>query len=131
MSRERCELAGRGACGPGRVQWHHPIKQQRIRDRFPRGAWRPGEDHVLRSEHEDWEPIPRGYSVRDVSPGFETVTLTAILRDERNRMMLCSGPLSHHSEVEGDYRNLPERVWEFAREFGLLAMLENDIARQA
>lgn len=123
-----CVLAGvDGHVCSGRPQWHHPIKKQRVRDAFPRGAWRPRRpDPEWQSP--EWEPVPRGYSVRDVSEDFEARSLAAILRDPRNRIWAC---WDAHQAIEGDVSRLPAPVWEFAREFGLDAQLENDIRRQA
>lgn len=114
----RCVLAGPGHRCYGRPQWHHPIKQQRIKRAFPYGARR----HLTSGA---WEPAPRLKPVTRSSPTERS--LNRILTDERNRVWAC---WDAHQAIEGDYSRLPESVWEFAREFGLDAQLENDIARQ-
>lgn len=119
MSERRCVFAGRdGHVCTSRPQWHHPIKKQRIRDRFKHGAWLDVRTGRWNAAHRT-DPVRRN--------GFESRTLGAILQDERNRIWAC---WDAHQAIEGDVRNLPEPVWEFAREFGLDAQLENDVARQ-
>lgn len=119
MSARRCVLAGRdGHVCTSRPQWHHPVKQQRIRDRFPRGAWRVRGDAI-------WIPI--GKFDKEASEYVELITLARILRDPRNRVWAC---WAAHQKIEGDHSYLPHDAWEFALEFGLAAQLENDIARQ-
>jgi hypothetical protein len=99
-----------------RATWHHPLKRQRIRGRFRHGArWVDG----------GWVPADRHDPVKRVTPVART--LGSLIGDERNRIDVC---WDHHQLIEGDLSLLPPSVWAFAREFGLDAALENDIARQ-
>src|SRR6266498_2440841 len=102
-----------------RLEWHHAIKQQRLKREFKYGArWR---DEGMASH---WAPARRYDPVTRSGP-FQR-TLDDILGDTRNRVWLCS----HHHELVTNNRveaPLPESVWEFAREFGLDAQLENDL----
>jgi hypothetical protein len=118
-------LAGVGGhrCN-GRPQWHHPVKQQRIKGKFKHGAriiegGPRGHARVL------WEPATRHDPV--VRSDRFSRTLRDILIDPRNRVWAC---WDAHQAIEGDHRHLAPAAWEFAREFGLDAGLENDIARQ-
>jgi hypothetical protein len=112
-----CQLQD-GSCG-GRLEWHHVIKQQRLKREFRFGAWRIPSD-------ETWRPYDR----RDNQVPFKLrKTLDQILGDERNRVWLCS---AHHERVTNGRLEapLPDSVYEFAAEFGLTAQLENDLARR-
>jgi hypothetical protein len=116
-----CQLQD-GECR-GRLEWHHAIKQQRLKRKFAWGAfWLPTE---LR-----WVPGSRTWPASECKRiGYEVRELADILGDERNRVWLCS----HHHELVTNSRlepPLPESVWVFAREFGLTGMLENDLARR-
>ena len=110
----------------GRLEWHHAIKQQRIRREFKWGAWArpqytlPGPGAWVPAHRS--EPVTRSHAT--------ALTLDDILGDTRNRVWLCS---FHHEKVTNGRLKveLPESVWEFAREHGLEAQLENDIARAA
>lgn len=124
----KCQFAGggHGPCEPP-LQWHHAIKQQRLKRAFPRGAWRSLPDMSV------WRPVPRGGLVAVMDGGIPCGTclgLDDILGDTRNRIWLCS---RHHELVTNGRLKvqLPESVWLFAAEFGLTAQLENDIARSA
>lgn len=111
----RCAFAGPDC--EGRLEWHHCLTKNRLKRMFPYGGSREPGDR-------QWYPISR------LGPGTQTIPLTEILGDARNRVWLCS----HHHELVTNGRlkvELPESVWEFAREFGLAAQLENDIARAA
>jgi hypothetical protein len=112
-----CQLQD-GSCG-GRLEWHHAIKQQRLRREFRYGGvWAQGR----------FWPGSRYAPVTESRYGL-LVTLDDILGDERNRVFLCS----HHHELVTNGRlepPLPDEVWVFAREFGLTGMLENDLARR-
>jgi hypothetical protein len=107
----------------GRLEWHHAIKQQRLKREFKHGAviWLdPGSS-------QRWVPAFRTNAVRE-DTAFRR-TLDSILGDTRNRVWLCS----HHHELVTNGRlepPLPDEVWEFADEFGLTAQLENDLARR-
>jgi hypothetical protein len=118
----RCVLAGvDGHRCNGRPQWHHPVKQQRIRRRFEYGAF-------FQESDGRWLPCSRTWPASECKAvGYRVKTLRQILGDERNRVWAC---WDAHQQIEGDVSNLPASVWEFAREFGLDAQLENDIARQ-
>lgn len=108
-----CQFAD-GDCA-GRLEWHHAIKQQRLRREFRYGAWRVDGDRW-------WVPASRGAD--------PDLFLDQILGDPRNRVFLCT----HHHELVTNGRltvELPDSVWEFAREFGLTGMLENDLRRAA
>lgn len=115
----RCAL-GPDSCG-GPLEWHHPILQQRIRDRFRRGAWRP------EFSDEVWQPVGKLGIPADVDA--EMMTARDICGDTRNRIVLCD---DHHDRLHNGRleAELPEQVWKFAREFGLDAQLENDLARK-
>jgi hypothetical protein len=107
----------------GRLEWHHAVKQQRLRREFPVGAWRLTHGDVT------WKRIEPRWPVPPIVPN-EVVSLDDILGDPRNRVWLCS----HHHELVTNGRldvALPRSVWEFAREFGLDAQLENDLARRS
>lgn len=109
-----------GKC-EGRLQWHHAIKQQRLKRGFPWGAWR--------GLAQTWQPIGR-YDLTPRGGDIEMIPLADILGDARNRVWVCS----HHHELVTNGRlhvELPQSVWEFADEYGLRAMLENDLARRA
>ncbi len=109
-----------GPCA-GPLQVHHWIKQQRIKRAFPRGAFR--------HSGAGWQPVPRGIEdFRELGTPGQLLPVDGILADPRNLIVLC---WDHHQRLEGDYSALPPAVWEFAREFGLDAQLENDIARRA
>jgi hypothetical protein len=102
----------------GVLEWHHAVKQQRIKRAFPHGAiWGLS-----------WHPATRYSPVTHGSP--VTRTLDDILGDTRNRVWLCS---RHHELVTNGRLEieLPESVWEFAADFGFTAGLENDEARRA
>lgn len=113
----QCALAGEGHC-LGRLEWHHAVTKDRLKRAFPHGA-------II-----DYHERPRRYipASRMWSPDPD-VTLDAILGDTRNRVWLCG---AHHEKVTNARLavDLPESVWEFAREYGLDAPLENDIARR-
>lgn len=126
-SQPRCALFQRhhGPCR-GEIQWHHVVKQQRITHKFANGAYLIRDSHI-------WQPIPR-YGVDYVrAHGWDvaaTITLDLILADGRNRMWLCTE--GHHEPVTNGriHPKVPDSVWEFAREYGMVADLENDLARQ-
>jgi hypothetical protein len=104
----------------GRPQWHHPVKKQRIKGKFKFGAVRDFSGSARR-----WMPATR---YAPVTRNDDTeLTLRRILIDPRNRVWAC---WDAHQVIEGDHRYLAPAAWEFAREFGLDAELENDIARQ-
>jgi hypothetical protein len=118
-----CVFAGKDCAG--RLEWHHAIKQQRLRREFKYGARR---DSIYHRPNGLWVPAHR------VAPVTQTLygqrTLDDILGDTRNRIFLCS----HHHELVTNGRlkvEIPESVYEFAREFGLEAQLENDLRRAA
>jgi hypothetical protein len=116
----KCVLAD-GECA-GRLEWHHAIKQQRLKRKFPLGAYF--------GKGLGWQPVTRFGLLQDWYVGYPIKPLDEILGDTRNRVWLCS----HHHEKVTNGRlkvELPESVWEFAAEFGLTAQLENDLARQA
>lgn len=117
-SGSKCALADKGC--RGRLEWHHAIKQQRLRREFKHGAY---------SWLGKWRPLPRPALQSNVYPHLARLSLDDILGDPRNRIWLCS----HHHELTTNGRlevELPEPVWEFAREFGLVGALENDLARR-
>ncbi len=111
----KCVLAD-GECY-GRLEWHHVVKQQRLRREFPHGAaLRPAEVGARCWVRPNYGEAP-------------SLTLADILGDTRNRVWLCK----HHHKLVTNHRvdvPLPDSVWEFAREFGLDAALENDLARR-
>lgn len=110
-----------GECD-GRLEWHHAIKQQRIKREFKYGALHNGDLATP-----EWVPASRHDPVS--ATDAYGLTLDHILGDPRNRVWLCS----HHHELVTNGRldvELPESVWVFARKFGLAAQLENDLARR-
>lgn len=121
-----CVFRGTGN-GPCTVrsspQNHHVVRQQRIRRRFPYGAYRE-------PDGSPWRRVDRHGLDPDLDVGVEQLSLARILADPRNLMRVCKG---HHDRVTGAalYAAVPESVWEFAREFGFVAELENDLARRA
>lgn len=115
----KCALADKGCAG--RLEWHHAIKQQRLKREFKYGAWRHFSGRQAWFAASRYDPVTRRT--------IESRTLDDIVGDPRNRVWLCS----HHHELVTNGRlklELPESVWEFAREFGLVGMLENDLARR-
>lgn len=115
-----CALASKDCAG--RLEWHHVIKQQRLRREFKYGAFEIPTWQLTAASEQVWSPAHR-YADPDLS-------LDSILGDTRNRIFLCS----HHHELVTNGRvkvELPDSVWEFAREFGLEGMLENDLRRAA
>lgn len=114
-----CQFANEDCAG--RLEWHHVVKQQRLKREFRYGAWRhPGEA--------TYRPIGR-HGVRSIHE-TEHLSLTQILGDPRNRVWVCS---FHHERISNGRVKveLPDSVWEFARAFGLEGMLENDLRRAA
>jgi hypothetical protein len=106
----------------GVLEWHHVIKQQRLKSKFRYGAYWSQQDGG------GWEPSDR-FTPIDFDEE-ECVTLDSIIADTRNRMWLCSEG-AHEPVTNARLRVVvPESVWEFAREYGLVAMVENDLARQ-
>lgn len=109
----------------GMIEWHHVIKQQRLRNHFKYGAyWNPEVGH--------WRPRLRtdtdGYLK---TLGFDRlILLDDIIGDERNRMWLCSEAAHEPVTNARIHVVVPEPVWQFADEYGLRGMLENDLARQ-
>lgn len=119
-----CEFANEpGHVCAGRIEWHHVIKKQRIKDRFPRGAYR-GFDAGT-----PWQPLTRTGSY--FPPGhIEYLPLAEILADPRNRMWLCKEG-AHEPVTNARSRfPIPMRVWDFANDFGMTGALENDLAKQ-
>jgi hypothetical protein len=113
-----CQLQG-PECR-GRLEWHHAVKQQRLKREFKHGAFRY-------DISKPWLPAKR-FAPASTSDQWNR-TLDDILGDTRNRVWLCS----HHHELVTNGRlepPLPDEVWEFADEFGLTAQLENDLARR-
>lgn len=107
------------ACSETGLQWHHPIKQQRLKHLFPRGA-------IFDVDLLRWKPIDKGTTVSGRS---QVRTLAELLGDARNRVWICE---RHHELVTKGriYVTFPSSVWAFARELGLDGMLENDLARE-
>ncbi len=111
----KCALADKDC--RGRLEWHHAVKQQRLRREFKYGAYRSSPDFA-------WSPLTRHGPPNggwDYWPDYALRTLDDILGDPRNRVWLCS----HHHELTTNGRvqpELPDSVWEFAR---------NDIARRS
>jgi hypothetical protein len=107
----------------GRLEWHHAIKQQRLKRTFPHGARWAQQGLASR-----WVPADRYGPVSRYGIGART--LDDILGDTRNRVFLCT---RHHELVTNGRLKveLPPSVWRFAEEFGLTAQLENDIRRAA
>lgn len=120
----KCCFAGgyNGECG-GAIRWHHPVTQSRLKREFKYGAiW------LIKAGH--WVPCSRYDPVIFSTPGM-TCALKDIISDQRNRVWICD---THHERLHNGrfyIDELPESVWIFAREFGLDAALENDLARRA
>jgi hypothetical protein len=117
----KCVLGADGGC-EGRLEWHHAIKQQRLKRQFPFGAL-ACYSAITDATGQRWMCADRYEEGCDLS-------LDDILGDTRNRIWLCS----HHHELVTNGRveaPLPDSVWIFAKEFGLEGMLDNDIARRA
>ena len=106
----------------GRLEWHHAVKQQRLKREFKYGA-------VWKIRDAKWIPCSHYDPVVYSQEGFAR-SLYDILGDPRNRIWLCS---AHHEKLTNARVQvpIPESVWEFCDEFGLRAMLENDLARAA
>lgn len=124
MSESLCVFGSLGDCA-GRLQWHHVVPQQRLKRRFPHGAYRA----KLAGEFTQWLPIPRTGLPRDIAPvEMEQTSLRLILRDQRNRANVCA---FHHGQVEARriYVDPSDPVREFAREYGLEAELDQDAVR--
>ena len=103
----------------GRVEWHHVVKQQRLRREFRYGARYDVERAV-------YVPATRYSAVVHSTTGRRT--LDSILGDRRNLLWLCH----HHHELVTAGRitlEVPDSVWRFASEYGLTGMLENDLAK--
>lgn len=110
-----------GPCEPP-LEWHHAVKQQRLKREFRYGAlWAHGA--------RVWVPAGRYDRVEERCDCYGK-TLDQLLGDPRNRVWLCK----RHHELVTNHRLkvvLPESVWVFAREYGLEGMLENDLRRAA
>lgn len=116
-----CAAAHLGGC-KGHLERHHVFKRQRLRSQFPYGVWfHAGTGRWNAASY--YEPVRRSSDVAR--------TMTAIVEDERNIMLLCSE--GHHEPVTKGQLHLsvPDSVWEFCRELGIEGQLENDLARQA
>lgn len=112
----------------GRLEFHHAVRQQRIKREFPHGAWRARSGAFKRQQA--WHPIPRSTLLSDIAIDPEFAALSDILGDTRNRIWLCQ---AHHERLHNKRfeLELPESVLEFAAEFGFTAALENDARRAA
>lgn len=120
----QCAFAGGADDCSGRLEWHHVIKQQRLKAKFRHGArwdWR----------RQCWMPADRHDPITDAQAAADThvITLELVLGDRRNRVWMC---VRHHELVtKGMLKSpVPSSVFELAREFGIDGMLENDLARQ-
>lgn len=90
----------------GRVQLHHVVPRQRLRR-----AWKAAKAEERRTGVKAW-------------------SITAAIKDERNLIGLC---VFHHMQVEAKRLRCPVSVgaWAFAEEYGLDAMLAEDLRRAA
>src|SRR4051812_17634686 len=107
------QIRYKGCHGP--LQWHHVIKQQRIRKEFPYGATlRYG---ALRGDSEKWRPAVRHEDAER--------RVDDILGDPRNRIWLCD---RHHQFVTNARIYIPRsamaEVEEFAKDYGLEGWLD-------
>lgn len=90
----------------GRLQNHHVVSRQRLRR-----AWKAAKAEERRTGVRAW-------------------SITAAINDERNLTALC---VHHHMQVEAKRVRVPvsEGAWAFAAEYGLDAMLAEDLRRAA
>lgn len=116
-----CAWPGRGGltCG-GRIDPHHLIREQTLRRLFPHGALdRPGSPRRTATP----KLLPERMS------GLIVVSLTQILRDQRNIIPVCR---EHHNGFHApngftvQFSELPLQAIEFAELYGIRHELERE-----
>jgi hypothetical protein len=116
----KCAMASEGGC-QGRLERHHVFPKERLKRQFKYGAFRY-------DIGKPWLPAKR-FAPALTSDQWNR-SLDDILTDPRNLIWLCSE--GHHERVTNHrkYTDIPDSVWEFCKDYGLTAELENDLARR-
>src|SRR6185295_11989270 len=118
----RCALAGPDHVCVGVIEWHHVFPKARLKKQFKYGAYRP-------LDGGSWVPLDRYATNTNV--WLEVRSLDEIIADPRNRMWLCSEGAHEPVTNARIYPAIPQSVWDFCRDYGLTAQLENDLARRS